>query len=422
MSLLGQTITEFHPTAGDVEVPLEDRKGELPTTLLGIGLPSSLPSAVSVGHPAAAASLKVKPVKPLCDILQGEGAAGQAVPYLGCVEMTVTFPREFLGADFDVATLVVPDGRSDFQCPVLIGMNTLEPLYSQYMDSEVAEFQPAAHGYKAMLKLLRMRHRQQQAGNDGVVRLATKSPVLIPARHTTVVKGSVHSSTAAPGQWALVEHPASPLPGGLCVKNSLITLPSQGHMKKIPVVLTNDSDHDVTIPPLCVIAELAISPQILSHQVSPNHLSSETLNTLKLDFGESLIPPEWKERIISKLTEIPEFFSHHDLDFGCTNKVKHRIKLHDETPFKHRARPIHPRDVEAVCQHLCDLLEAGFIRESDSPFSSPIAMVRKKNRDIWLCIDYHKMNLQTIKDVYALPNLEESFLASPGSKWFSVLT
>lgn len=76
-----------------------------------------------------------QPVKSLCDLLQVEGAAGQAVPYLGYVEMVVTFPSEFLGADFDVATLalVVPD-VGGHQSSVLIGMNTLEPLYSQYMD------------------------------------------------------------------------------------------------------------------------------------------------------------------------------------------------------------------------------------------------------------------------------------------------
>ena len=47
--------------------------------------------------------------------------------------------------------------------------------------------------------------------------------------------------------------------------------------------------------------------------------------------------------------------------------------------------------------------------------------VRKKNGDIRLCIDYRKLNLQTIKDAYALPNLEESFSALTGSKWFSVM-
>ncbi|KAG1953594.1 interleukin-1 receptor accessory protein-like 1-A [Pimephales promelas] len=101
--------------------------------------------------------------------------------------------------------------------------------------------------------------------------------------------------------------------------------------------------------------------------------------------------------------------------------MRHCIKLSDETPFKHRARPIHPQDIEAVRNHLQQLLDAEVIRESESPFSSPIVVVRKKNGDIRLCIDYRKLNLQTVKDSYALPNLEESFSALTGSKWFSVL-
>ncbi|KAK7898453.1 hypothetical protein WMY93_019306 [Mugilogobius chulae] len=142
---------------------------------------------------------------------------------------------------------------------------------------------------------------------------------------------------------------------------------------------------------------------------------------LKFNFGESNLSPEWKQRITAKLRELPEVFAHHDLDFGCTTQVKHHIRLHDETPFKHRARPIHPNDVEAVRRHLQELLASGVIRESESPFSSPIVVVRKKNGDIRLCIDYRKLNQQTIKDAYALPNLEETFSALTGSKWFSVL-
>lgn len=90
-------------------------------------------------------------------------------------------------------------------------------------------------------------------------------------------------------------------------------------------------------------------------------------------------------------------------------------------PFKHRPRPIRPQDLDAVRRHLQELSEAGVIQESESPFSSPIVVVRKKNGDVRLCIDYRKLNLQTIKDAYALPNLEETFSALTGSKWFSVL-
>ncbi|KAL1246763.1 hypothetical protein QQF64_034300 [Cirrhinus molitorella] len=45
----------------------------------------------------------------------------------------------------------------------------------------------------------------------------------------------------------------------------------------------------------------------------------------------------------------------------------------------------------------------------------------KKNGDVRLCIDYRKLNLQTVRDAYALPGLEETFSALTGSKWFSVL-
>lgn len=61
------------------------------------------------------------------------------------------------------------------------------------------------------------------------------------------------------------------------------------------------------------------------------------------------------------------------------------------------------------------------IRESESPFSSPIVVVRKKNDQVRLCIDYRKLNLQTVKDAYALPRMDDTFTALSGSKWFSVL-
>lgn len=106
------------------------------------------------------------------------------------------------------------------------------------------------------------------------------------------------------------------------------------------------------------------------------------------DFGDSPISNEWKEWIIEKLNSMPDVFAQHDLDFGRTDKIKHHIKLSDETPFKHKARPIHPQDIEAVRKHLQELLDAEIIHESESPFSSPIVVVKKKNGDVRLCIDY----------------------------------
>lgn len=236
------------------------------------------------------------------------------------------------------------------------------------------------------------------------MRFSSKCPVLIPAGHTVVVEGSVQTITPSLGQCTLIEHPPTPLPGALCVESCLMTFPSHTP-HNVPVILRNESNQDVSIPPLSIIAALSTFPQILSHGVSTPFVTLRS--TLQYYFGDSPISAEWKKHITNKLNEIPDVFSHHDLDFGRTSKVKHNIKLHDETTFKHRPRPIHPQDIEAVRKHLRDLLESIVIRESESPFVSPIVVVRKKNGDVWLCIDYRKLNLKSIKDAYALPNLEE---------------
>ncbi len=46
-------------------------------------------------------------IKPLDDLLEVEGAAGQSVPYLGYVELTVGFPKDFLVTDIVVPTLAL---------------------------------------------------------------------------------------------------------------------------------------------------------------------------------------------------------------------------------------------------------------------------------------------------------------------------
>ncbi|KAK7910386.1 hypothetical protein WMY93_015070 [Mugilogobius chulae] len=365
--------------------------------------------------------LHEQPIHPLHDLLQVEGAAGHNVPYLGYVEITVQFPIDFIGKEHDISTLalVVPDTHPDLQSTILIGMNTLEPLYEQYI-GEHSTFQPSAHGYRAVLKTLQLSHQQKEEGNIGVVRLLSKAPVRVPAGRTIVIEGSAKVSSPPSSQNVLLQHPASALPGGLCVSSCLISLPALPPYK-VPVIISNESEQDIFIPPYSIIADLEAYHCVLSEHRVTHPTAEGPSSSVNIDFGDSPLSPEWKKRVTEKLSAVSEVFAKHDLDFGCTTAVKHHIPLHDSTPFKQRARPIHPQDIEAVRRHLRELLEAGVIRESSSPFSSPVVVVRKKNGEVRLCIDYRKLNLQTVKDAYALPNLEESFSALSGSKWFSVL-
>lgn len=47
----------------------------------------------------------------------------------------------------------------------------------------------------------------------------------------------------------------------------------------------------------------------------------------------------------------------------------------------------------------------GNIRESDSVYCSPIVLVKKKNGEPHICIDYKKLNSLTIRDHYPLPRI-----------------
>ena len=67
------------------------------------------------------------------------------------------------------------------------------------------------------------------------------------------------------------------------------------------------------------------------------------------------------------------------------------------------------------------MLDKGVIETSDSPWSSPIVLVKKKDGSIRFCIDYRKLNDKTIKDSYPIPRIDSTLDALSRSKWFSTI-
>ena len=65
--------------------------------------------------------------------------------------------------------------------------------------------------------------------------------------------------------------------------------------------------------------------------------------------------------------------------------------------------------------------EVGAIRKSNSPWSSSIVLVKKKDGNLRFCIDLRKLNARMVKDAYALPRIEETLDYLAGSKWLSAL-
>lgn len=76
---------------------------------------------------------------------------------------------------------------------------------------------------------------------------------------------------------------------------------------------------------------------------------------------------------------------------------------------------------EEASQAIKEVSEQGIIEPSDSPWASPMVLVRKKDGGLRFCVDYWKLNQVPRKDSYPLPRINETLEALGGTEWFSTL-
>lgn len=101
--------------------------------------------------------------------------------------------------------------------------------------------------------------------------------------------------------------------------------------------------------------------------------------------------------------------------------VQCEIKLSKEGHFSSTPRRLSYHEKDKVKTILDDLLNQNIIRPSNSPFSSPIVLVKKKSKDLRMCIDYRTLNKLTVRDNYPLPLIEDQLDLLYNKKYFSCL-
>ncbi|KAK8381385.1 hypothetical protein O3P69_018454 [Scylla paramamosain] len=127
------------------------------------------------------------------------------------------------------------------------------------------------------------------------------------------------------------------------------------------------------------------------------------------------------EKVPHTLAQYADVFSRGDMDLGRKGLVKHSINTGSSVPMKSPLRRIAPARREEMQRTVNELAAQGVIERSDSPWSSAVVLLKKKDGTQRFCVDYWALNDMTAKDSYPLPRIDDTFDALVGARWYSTL-
>jgi hypothetical protein len=97
-----------------------------------------------------------------------------------------------------------------------------------------------------------------------------------------------------------------------------------------------------------------------------------------------------------------------DLKVYDTFIIQHTIPIkEDAKPFRHKLRSINPLLLPLIEREVKELFEAKIIVAlRHSRWLANVVLVRKKNGEIKICIDFRNLNKVSMKDNYPLPKMD----------------
>lgn len=367
-----------------------------------------------------------------CNWLQLRAANGLAIPYIGYMELDVQLCGKQVS---NCGILVVKDPpNASNQVPGVLGMNVLSKCYQELSGQYGLAFLEDPSIAQAPAPLLQAFQHCHQAEIQPPTTVIGRAKVR-GRRACRISGGSMKlvPATCSP-QYAsgvvLFEPLESGLPSGLLASPALVRV--HHGTASIPVVNVGTTDvflyprislgtlqciHVVSLP--VGVTEVPSVTATVASQIACSVTPTIQEQIEKIDL--SCLSSVEQGQVRALLAQFHTVFSTHEGDLGCTKLLSHDIPLLDEVPVRQRYRRIPPSDYEMVKAHINQLLDAQIVRESCSPYASPIVLVKKKDGNLRLCVDYRQLNSKTRKDAFPLPRIEESLDALTGARWFSTL-
>ena len=196
---------------------------------------------------------------------------------------------------------------------------------------------------------------------------------------------------------------------------------------KVPVLVSNFSQETVVVNPFTevgMITQVTAIQSVVDDEIRPRGMTGKLPYHLQelVDQTSGDLDGRQRRRLAEVLLEYASIFPVPGTPLtGHTDAVEHDINTGDRSPIRCAPRRMSPQKMKREEECVREMLTGGQIEASDSPWSSPVVLVTKKDGGTRLCVDYRQLNDATVKDAYPLPRIDDTLDMLAGKQWFSTL-
>lgn len=259
---------------------------------------------------------------------------------------------------------------------------------------------------------------QCQLTRDRACRVSIAEGVVVPAGTRRILQARA-TKPLATGSWLVEPLVKKRGQKPVLLARTLI----QGAGSHLPIEVMNPTEENVYLHPhthVGIATRVEEARGVMSPAQCPSSTLPEELQKMMANIDVPLSSYQ-EDQVEKLLMENQDIFALPGQPMGRTDWVKHEIHVETDIPIKQAVRrpPIHLRD--AADLEVQKMLADGVIEPSDSPWASPVVLVKKKDGTLRYCIDYRRLNAVTRRDSYPLPRIDDSLDTLRQAKYFTTL-